>query len=247
MESPESAPPPPAAESGFFANLFDIYFAPGEAFARMLRRPGFLVPLALHVALSLGFTAVWVQKTDFRAFMKARIEESPRAARIPPEQMEQIVSQQARVMAPFAWASGLLAPPILVFVLSGVFLFVFRFFYASELTFKQALAIVASGFAAFALLTTPLLLGVLFLKDDWTIPPQEAFQANATLLLEKSETAKPLYALLGSLDLLSFWLIFVLASGFAAASRRSWSWALAGIAVPWALYVLAKVGFAFAF
>ena len=37
------------------------------------------------------------------------------------------------------------------------------------------------------------------------------------------------------------WLIFVLASGFAARSKKSWSWALAGIAVPWALWVAGKV------
>lgn len=249
MTSPDAAALPPASNeaTGFFANLVDVYFAPGEAFARLLRKPAFLVPLALHVALSLGFTAIWVQKTDFRAFMKARMEESPRASRLPPEQMNQIVNRQAGVMAPFAWAGGALGPPVVVFALGGLFLFVFRFFYASDLSYRQALMIVATTFAAIALLTTPLMLAVLLLKDDWTIPPQEALQANLTLLLDKAATARPLFALASSLDLISFWMIFVLAAGFGAASKRPWSWALAGIAVPWALWVLGKVGLAFVF
>lgn len=246
MESAET-PAAPDTATGFFANLFDIYFAPGEAFARLLRKPAFLLPLALHVALSAGFTAIWLQKTDFRAFMKARIEESGRADRIPPERMGEIVESQARMVPVFSWVSAFVAPPLIVFVLSGIFLFVYRFFYASDIDYKRALTIVASSFSAFALLTTPLLLGVLYLKDDWTIPPQEALQANLTLLLEKGSVAKPLYSLAGSLDLLSFWLIFVLASGFAAASRKGWSWALPGIALPWALWVAGKVGLSFFF
>ena len=174
------------------------------------------------------------------AFFAARMQESGRSASIPADRMEQI-EKWTRVTT---WVSGALAPPIIVFALGGLFLFVYRFFYASELRYAQSLTIVASSFAAFALITTPLLLGVLALKDDWTIPPQEALQANLTLFLERQTTAKPLWALASSLDLFSFWLMFVLASGFGAAGKRNWSWAAAGIAVPWALYVIIKVGWA---
>ena len=236
---------PPLAQSerpaGFFANLIDIYFAPGDAFANLLRKPSFHVPLLLHVVLSLTFTGIYLQKVDMGAFFAARMEEAGRTGSIPAERMEQI-EQWTRVSF---WAIGALLPPIAVFGLGGLFLFVYRFFYASEVNYAQSLAIVASAFAAFALLLTPLMLGVLALKDDWTIPPQEAFQANLTLLLDRQATAKALWALAGSLDLISFWQMFVLASGFGVASKRTWSGALAGIAVPWALFVMAKVGWAF--
>jgi hypothetical protein len=118
---------------------------------------------------------------------------------------------------------------------------VFRFFYASDLSFKQSLTVVTASFATLALLTTPLLLSVLALKDDWTIPPQEALQANVTLFLDKQAAPKWLWAVGSSLDLFSFWLIFLLAAGFAAASKRGWTWALPGVVVPWALFVIGKV------
>jgi len=245
MSDPSAAPPvmvEPQKPSGFFANLIDLYFSPAEAFANLLRRPSFLVPLLVHVSMSLVFTGIWLQKVDARAFMKARIEESPRGSKIPPERMEAILSQQEAWLPRISWASGVLAPTIIAFALGGLFLFVFRFFYASDVNYKQSLTVVTSSFATLALLTTPLLLSVLALKDDWTIPPQEALQANITLLLEKATAPKWLWALGSSLDLFSFWLLFMLATGFAAASKRRWTWALAGVAVPWALFVIGKVG-----
>src|SRR5262245_7540964 len=129
MSTAQAAPAaePAAGPTGFFANLIDLYFSPAEGFGRVLRKPAFYVPLALHIAIGLAFTAVWVQKADFKAFMKARIEESPRASQIPPERMEEIVNRQAQMMPVMAWGGGVLGPPIAAFVLGGIFLFVFRF------------------------------------------------------------------------------------------------------------------------
>ena len=250
MSDSSGAPPAPAEPqrpSGFFANLIDLYFSPAEAFANLLRRPSFVVPMLLHVALSVAFTGIWLQKVDAKAFFKARIEESPRGAQLPADRVEMIAGRQAGMLAPFSWAAGALAPPIVSFALGGLFLFVFRFFSGSDVNYKQAVTIVSSTFAAVGLLTTPLMLGVLALKDDWTIPPQEALQANATLFLDRQATARWLWTLAGSLDLISFWMMFLLATGFAAASRRGWSWALAGVVVPWALFVIGKMGLAFVF
>jgi Yip1-like protein len=241
-----SAAPPVATEperpTGFFANLIDLYFSPADAFANLLRKPSFLVPLLVHISLSLLFTGIWLQKVDARAFMRARIEESPRGSQIPPERMEAILSQQETWLPRISWASGVLAPVIIAFALGGLFLFVFRFFYASEIDYKRSMTVVTSSFATLALLTTPLLLSVLALKGDWTIPPQEALQANVTLFLEKSSAPKWLWALGSSLDLFSFWLLFMLATGFAAASKRRWTWALPGVLAPWAMFVIGKVG-----
>ena len=94
------------------------------------------------------------------------------------------------------------------------------------------------------LVTTPLLLLVLQLKGDWNINPQEAIQANLGLLLEKSSAAKPLWALLSSIDVFSLWMIFLLAVGFGVASRKTTGSSIWGVAVPWAIIVLLKVGWA---
>jgi hypothetical protein len=92
-----------------------------------------------------------------------------------------------------------------------------------------------------------LTLVVMGLKGDWNLNPQDVLQANLGLVLDKAETAKPLWALATSLDLFSFWMIFLLATGFAAASRKTTGSALWGVAIPWALMVAIKVGWAAVF
>jgi hypothetical protein len=103
---------------------------------------------------------------------------------------------------------------------------------------------VAWCFFALALVTTPLLLLVLQLKGDWNVNPQDAVQANLGLLLDKSEAAKPLWALFTSIDVFSLWLVFLLAVGFGVASRKTSGSALWGVAIPWILIILVKVGWA---
>jgi hypothetical protein len=241
---PPSAPVEPERPGGFLQNLVDVYFEPRAAFGRIVGDPRFLVPLVLYVVLVLGFTAVWMQKMDPVEFMRAQIEESGQADRIPADQREAIIEQQAKMMPIFAWVFGPLGIAASLLVTAGVLLFVFRFFYAAELPFRAAFAIVTWVFFAVGLVTTPLLLLVLQLKGDWNINPQEAIQANLGLLLDRSSAAKPLWALLTSIDVFSLWMIFLLAVGFGVASRRTTGSALWGVAIPWATIVLGKVGWA---
>ena len=241
---PSPAPVAPESGGGFFQNLIDVYFSPREAFTRIVRSPRFLLPLVGYVVLVLGFTGIWMQKMDAREFMKVQIEESGQADRIPAEQREAIIEQQAKWMPIFAWVMGPVGIAVTLLVIAGVLMFVYRFFYSSEVTFRQAFAIVTWIFFAVALVSTPLMLLVLQLKGDWNINPQEVIQANLGLFLEKSSAAKPLWALLSSIDLFSLWMVFLLAVGFGVASKKTTGSAIWGVAIPWILIVLAKVGWA---
>jgi hypothetical protein len=241
---PSPVAPEPAAPGGFFQNLVDVYFAPREAFTRIARRPRFLLPLLAYVVLVLGFTGIWLHKMDAREFMKTQIEESGRADKIPADQREAIVEQQSKMMPIFAWVFGPVGIAFGLLATSGCLLLVYRFFYAGEVGFRQAFAIVTWVFFAVALVSTPILLSVLALKGDWNINPQDAVQANLSLLLEKSAASKPLWALATSIDLFSLWMVFLLAIGFGAAIRKPTASTIWGVAVPWILIVLGKVAWA---
>ncbi len=67
---------------------------------------------------------------------------------------------------------------IVILVVAAVLLFIFRFFYAGEVGFAQSLAICSWSMFAVSLVTTPLTLVVMALKEDWNLNPQEALQAN---------------------------------------------------------------------
>jgi hypothetical protein len=64
------------------------------------------------------------------------------------------------------------------------------------------------------------------------------------MVLVKTTASKALYALAKSLDLFTFWTMFLLAAGFGAASKRSAGGAAMGVVLPWAVIVLGKVAWA---
>jgi hypothetical protein len=247
MSEPLVSPPPPTApekQGGFLQNLIDVYFAPRDAFARIVRDPRWLLPAAGLLVVSLAFTAVWTSRMDPTEFMKTQLEESGQADKMPAEQRAVAIERGAGMMKWFAWGAAVVGTAFVLLVVSGVLFFVFRFFYASEMGFSHALAVVSWTFFAVGLLSSPLILAVMGLKGDWNLNPQEVVQANLSLLLDKSTASKPLWTLLSSLDLFSLWQIFLLAVGFGVVSRKTTGAAIWGVLIPWAILVLGKVGWA---
>jgi hypothetical protein len=240
MPSPE--PVTPEKPGGFLQTLIDVYFAPREAFTRIVARPTWVLPVVCATVLSLAFTGLWLQRVDMPEFVKTQIQEQGQWDRIPAERRDAVIEQQAKIIPITGWVGGVVGPIILYALMAGVLLFIYKFFYAGELGFKQSLSITAWSMFPVGLLTTPLMALIMWLKEDWNLNPQNVLQANLSLLLDKAETAKPLWALATSLDLISFWIIFLLATGFGVAVKKKTGSALWGILIPWALMVAIKVG-----
>jgi hypothetical protein len=229
------------------AALANLYFAPREAFQALLVRPRFWIPLAAFMALNVAFNAVWLHKVEPREFMRTQIEESGRADKIPPDQLEGLLDAQAGMFHVFAWISPLVIVPLGLLAIAGLYLFVFRFLFGGDVTFSQSAAGVAWSVLAVGLITTPLTLLVMALKGDWNVDPRTALQANVSVFLDRAATPKPLYSLAESLDLFSFWILGLLAAGYGVANRKTTAWAVGGVVGAWAIYVLGKVGLAAVF
>jgi hypothetical protein len=190
---------------------------------------------------------VWLRKADHFEVSRVQLEEAGIFDRIPPEQHAAATERQARILPTFAWLGPTVFLPIMIVALAGLFLFVYRFFYASETTFPQSLAVMAWSLLAFYLLATLLVVLVLSLKGEWSVDPRTVIQANPGALVEKTAVPKPVYALLDALDLFSAWLLFLLAAGYAATARRSVGSAAVGVLVLWGIYVLLKMAMATVF
>ena len=233
-----------APERGFLATLVDVFVAPGDAFRGIARRPRFVEPLVLAVGIGVAFSAVWTERADAYQYMKTQMEESGAGDRIPAEKRAEVLRTQARIFKVFAWVGPLVVAPLAYAALAFVLLFVYRFFYGAEASFAQSMAVVAWCLAAFSLVRNPLMLLVMGLKGEWSVDPDSVLQASGAALVDKAATARPLYALLGSLDLFSFWLIALLSIGYGAVigkPARTAAWAVLGL---WALMVAGKVGMA---
>ena len=234
---------PAEAAPGFFGILGNLFIAPSEAFAAILKRPVFWVPLLLAMVMNAAFSVAWLQRVDGEAFMKARFAENPRTHDMPADARQQAIEGQAK-MLPIYSGIGPVFVAIIALVIAGALVFIFRFFFAGEVTFRQGLSMTSWVFVVTGLVTIPLLYLTLHLKDDWTLDPQSVLQANPSLFVEKGQVGAFLFSLLGSLDLFSFWGIALLALGFGLASKKPFGSAVWGVALPWLVYVLGKAGLA---
>ena len=235
------------APAGFFATLAGVYAAPGPTFASIARRPAFWAPFLVFVAAQALSNAVWLHKLDPAEFARVQIEDSPMAERLTPEQRARGLEQEARRFPFRAWLGPLVGWPLALILVALFCLFVFRFFYGADLTFRPSLTIVSWTFLAAALVSLPLTLLVLYLKEDWNVDPETALQANLTLVVEKASVPRPIYALAESIDLFSAWMLALLSIGYGAAIGRRPGQAAAGVIGLWVLYVLGKAALAAVF
>ena len=239
---PTPEPVTPEKPGGFLQNLIDVYFAPRDAFKRIVAHPSWVLPVVGATILGLAFTGIWMQRVDMPEFLETQMKEQGSWERIPAERRTEVVQQQASIVPITIWISAAAGPLVFYALMAAVLLFIYKFFYAGELGYKQSLSITAWSMFPVGLVTTPLMLLIFWLKEDWNLNPQEVLQANLSLLLDKAETAKPLWALATSLDLVSFWVMFLLATGFGVAVKKSTGSALWGVAIPWVIMVAIKVG-----
>jgi hypothetical protein len=241
-EAPAAAPAADSTRSNpadLFAALLATYLSPDQGFRAAMRfRPW--APLVLLLAVQTGYMGVWLQKVDKAQFVRQQWEEYGVWDRIPEERRGLALERAERGFARNYWLGVWVGVPVLLIVLGGLFLLVYRFFYGSDVTYKQTIMVVAWSFASVSLVVAPMSLGIMALKDDFNLNPEEALQANPTLLFDLQALPRPLYSALASLDLVSFWRMFLLATGFGAAANKSWKWAAPGILAPWVLFVLGK-------
>ena len=139
---------PLAGERGFLATLVDVFIAPGDAFRAIARRPDYVPPLILAIGVGVAFSAIWSQHLDPYQFAKTQMEESGAGDRIPAEKRAEVLKTQARLFTVFAWLGPLVFAPLAYFALGFGLLYVYRFFYAADITFPQSMAVVAWSMGA---------------------------------------------------------------------------------------------------
>ena len=244
-DSPASvvAPDAPQDSGSFFGNLFNLYFEPAATFPKIFAKSRVWLVILLQTALAVGFSMIWLGKIDAREFMRRQMEHNPRIQQMPAEQVERILDTQARVMKKWGAIGPAFAPALVDLVCAGFLFFVFRFFLAAEVSFLQSLATTAWSLFAIGLIQTPMMLAILTVKDDWNVDPNQAIQASPALFADQASVPGWLFSLLSSFDLFTFWTVFLLATGFAVAGKRNLSTGLWGIGIPWALWILLKMGF----
>jgi hypothetical protein len=228
--------------------MIGVFFSPKETFQDITRHPSWIVPVVLYALITLAVTYSFTQQVGWKRFIQQQIERNPRAAQqmeqIPPERRAQVLEQQATVSKWIGYAISPFSYPVIILVVSGVMLLAMNVLGGANLRYKTALGITAHAYMPWALAGLGGL-AVIYMKDPADVDIRDLLASHAGAFLP--DGASPaLRALASSFDLFTFWTLFLLAVGFAAAAPKKLTTGKAfGIAlVPWGAYVLIKTGLA---
>ncbi|MBI1746777.1 MAG: YIP1 family protein [Acidobacteria bacterium] len=246
METNASPLPSHEGSMGFLSRLLAVYFEPGKAYADLSRKPNWLGMAILLAALALTLVSVSTLRMDPETYMRKALEQNPMSKKLSEEQKRLAIEQS--VNNPGRRLIGVIITPVAVVVtylaLAGIFLLLFVIS-GGIITFKQSLAATVWGMGPPGIIYT-LLAGIIsVMKDSSDLDLDYRNNLITSLNIVINQKDHPLlHSLLGSMDVFSFWTIFLLAMAFShmMSSKISTGKAAVGITLLWAIYVAGKVG-----
>jgi len=254
-EMPENAfdAEPEPQKLSEISRLTGVFFEPTKAFADIAERPRWLVPLLLVILATVAFYVTYGQRDGWRSFIEEQMQSNARVAqqmdRLSPEQREQSIKMQAKIIMPITYYAGpVIGMPIGNLFASLVLLGVASGIMSAGVKFKQIFAI--GCYAGLTGIIAKILgIVVMFLKspDQFNLMNPLAF--NPAAFMDPKTTSKFLYTIASGCDLFIFWAMLLTAIGLKAAAgkRLSFGGALFAVALPWAFFLLVGASIAGAF
>jgi hypothetical protein len=225
-----------APASGFLALLMVVAVDPRAAFREIVARRNYWAPLIAFTLLQVLFAWVWLERVDMYEYARAQAESMGQEPPPGPTGDASLYD-----FAKFAIGTSMATfTPLVVLASAGLMLFVFNFVLGAEAEYPQCLAVCAWVSLVVGAIAIPGTLLVLALRGDWNMDPQNALATHLGTLLDPRDVAPALYSAAQSIDLLSFWNMYLLAVGMGLASGRSTRSALVAIATLGGTYVVGK-------
>ena len=241
--------PVPEAQASVspFGRIIGVFFSPKSTFEDVVRKPSWLLPVALLTLLSIGVSLAINQRINWREYASQQIEKDPRAADLSADDKERRIEMGAKISPVITYVFGALGPILLVLVITLILWGSYSLLAGISTNFETSFAITSHAFLT-GLVSSPLFILVLYLRQPGTVDLQNPIAANLGAFLPE-DSAKWLLALGKNLDLFAIWSLVLLAIGFSAVNPKKLkggtSYAVAfGV---WGTYVLLRVGLAFVF
>lgn len=211
--APESQP-----QMGAVSRMFNVLFSPGKTFEDIVRKPSWLLPIVVLTLLSIAVSVGINQRVNWREFMSQQLEKSPQAAQLSAEQKEQRIEGGAKITPIITYCIGVVGPILGALIFALVFWGAYSLLGGASTNFSTSMAIASHAFMT-GLVSSPLLLLVIFLKQPGTLDLENPLASNLAAVLP-DDSAKWLVALCKSFDVFTFWTLILIAIGFAATSPK---------------------------
>lgn len=230
-----------------FGRIFGVLFSPRATFQSIVRRPTWILPIIISCLVFLGTVGLFGYRGGWPSYFEKQLASNSRFQQMPKDQQQRTLALQLKYGPPVAYVEGVIAPFVGALVMAAILLGLFKGLAGAQIGFKTSLGIVSYAWVP-NLISGLLGILVLALKDPSTVDLQNIVASNASIFVS-GDSARWLIALLGAIDIFSFWVMILLAMGYSAAAPKKLSTgkAFAWIFSAWLIYVFVKVGLLAAF
>jgi hypothetical protein len=244
--SPMPAPDAPASISPI-GRIIGALFSPKKTFADIARKPSWLAPVLVLTILSAVVCFGINQRIDWREYIRHQMEQSSSADQLSPEQKQQRIEAGAKFAPIATYAFGVPAVTVVILIVAGVMLGAYNLLAGAGLNYRTSLGLVSHAYVP-AFVSSLLFILILYMKPFGTVDLENPIAANLAAFLPEG-SSKALVKLGTYIDVFSFWILFLLGVGFAAANPKKLSFGKSlGIAVSvYAVFVVIRVAWVFIF
>ncbi len=197
-------------ELSMLQKVLGVFTSPAEAFAGIVAKPSWLVPILLISAVNLLFvvTAMDVILNETLSTQEQVMLEKG----LDQEQVDQAQATTERFIKYFSPLTAVVFPIVIILVIAALFRFVCNMKYAGEATYKQVFSVAAFSWMIYSL-GQLLMLPIVLARESLLV----TFSAAAVLPDDAKTTF--LYQLLAKVDVFGIWWIAVFAIGLAVAYK----------------------------
>lgn len=214
------------APQNFVSRLMGVFFSPGETFKEIGLAPKVVVPLIVLAILGALVGFAMAERLDAVKIASMGIEKAVADGKMTAEQaapqLEAMKKNATIIKATFP-LFGVLGSIVTVFAVAGIFKLA-SLVLGTENTFMPILGVTTYAYLAISIVTSIVLVALLFLKspDDFDMqnPIGSNLGALLTMFLGKDGLPKFILTLANWIDVFSIWRLSLLAIGYAAVSRR---------------------------
>lgn len=211
------------------SHLINIFLEPGKVFAELKEKPTFVLPLILVTLATVTMTFMYFMKVDSSWFIDHTLMASGK-------EMSAAEIAQAKSFMPGAKVMGYIAAVttpitiVIVTVISALYYLLAGKISGTTIGFKQGMSLASWG-------SMPMVLGaIVALVGVFMMTPQTSMESlmltNLDPLLLQLPVDSPWKKLASSFSLLTFWSIFLVATGWKVWGKTSWAEAITVAVIP---------------
>ncbi|MFB3905685.1 MAG: YIP1 family protein [Acidobacteriota bacterium] len=225
---------PPA--KGSLWRLQGIFFQPKETFQEIAQKPTWLIAAILCVIIgSIGI--IWVMETI--GFENIMMQQAQSQGREMTE--EQIQMMNSPTMKAIRYGTMIIGTPIVMLLTAGLLLALF-WLIGSDAKFNRVFSVVVHSLFASTIVSTVISALVVTLAPDPTeLDIQNLVASHLGAFVSRTESPV-LFAALSSVDILTFYYLFLLSLGMSVVGRKSFKASAAMVLVLWLVWVGLKTG-----